>query len=130
MTEAGVKWDRSIVANFENGRRSYITVEELVTVARVLDVPPMALLAESGSDPVVELAKYADYLLKKPFDLQISADASGIEIVRRARREATKHIVRTRLAEAREKGRPTMAEVEAAETDYVDVRPSQDEEED
>lgn len=44
MTRAGAAWDRSIVANFENGRRPYITVEELLALAAVLEVAPVDLV--------------------------------------------------------------------------------------
>lgn len=44
----GLSWDRSIVANFENGRRAYVTVEELLALAVVLGVTPADLLAPSG----------------------------------------------------------------------------------
>jgi transcriptional regulator with XRE-family HTH domain len=43
MAEAGMKWDRSTVANTENGRRP-VTVEELLALAYVLDVAPVHLL--------------------------------------------------------------------------------------
>jgi transcriptional regulator with XRE-family HTH domain len=44
MTAAGIKWDRSIVANLEIGRRSLVTVEELLALAKVLQVAPVHLL--------------------------------------------------------------------------------------
>jgi transcriptional regulator with XRE-family HTH domain len=44
MAAVGVPWDRSIVANFENGRRSYVTVEELLALAYVLSVAPVHLV--------------------------------------------------------------------------------------
>jgi transcriptional regulator with XRE-family HTH domain len=43
MARVGIPWNRSIVVNIEQGRRSYITVEELVALGRVLGVPPMLL---------------------------------------------------------------------------------------
>ena len=43
MTETGIKWDRSVVANLENGRRSTVSVEELFALAFVLDVAPVHL---------------------------------------------------------------------------------------
>lgn len=44
MVEQGVKWNRSIVANFESGRRRSVSVEELLALAYVLDVSPIHLL--------------------------------------------------------------------------------------
>ena len=50
MTEAGIKWDRSVVANLENGRRSTISVEELLTLAYVLNVAPVHLIVPLDPD--------------------------------------------------------------------------------
>lgn len=57
MTEVGVSWDRSIVANLENGRRASVSVEELLALAYVLNVAPIHLLVPSGdqSEPYVYL---------------------------------------------------------------------------
>jgi transcriptional regulator with XRE-family HTH domain len=44
MRALGVSWDRSIVANFESGRRKYVTVEELLALAYALSVAPVYLL--------------------------------------------------------------------------------------
>lgn len=44
LGRAGLKWDRSIVANLESGRRANVSVEELLTLAYVLDVAPVHLL--------------------------------------------------------------------------------------
>lgn len=43
MARAGIPWNRSIVVNIEQGRRSYITVEELLALGQVLGVPPLLL---------------------------------------------------------------------------------------
>lgn len=50
MTKAGVKWDRTIVTNLENGRRSAVSVEEALALAYVLDVAPVHLLVPLESD--------------------------------------------------------------------------------
>jgi transcriptional regulator with XRE-family HTH domain len=50
MTKVGIKWDRSIVANLENGRRSTISVEELLALAYVLDVAPVHLMVPLDPD--------------------------------------------------------------------------------
>jgi hypothetical protein len=78
MTAAGVRWDRSIVANFENGRRSYVTAEELVTLGEVLDVAPAALLLPADVDSVAEVAMFAGQMLRGPFHLEVNADADGV----------------------------------------------------
>ncbi|MFD4551674.1 helix-turn-helix domain-containing protein [Streptomyces sp. NPDC058466] len=44
MTARGIRWDRSIVANLENGRRATVSVNELLALARVFDVAPVHLL--------------------------------------------------------------------------------------
>lgn len=44
LSQVGVPWDRSIVANLENGRRQTISVEEWLALAYVLDVAPINLL--------------------------------------------------------------------------------------
>lgn len=44
MTSAGVKWERSVVANLESGRRQSVSVDELLALAYVLDVAPVHLL--------------------------------------------------------------------------------------
>jgi transcriptional regulator with XRE-family HTH domain len=44
MTELGVKWDRSIVANLEGGRRQTVSVAELLALALALNVAPVHLL--------------------------------------------------------------------------------------
>lgn len=55
MTKEGVKWDRSIVANLENGRRSYVTVDELLALAYVLDVLPVHLLVPIEDEALYRL---------------------------------------------------------------------------
>jgi transcriptional regulator with XRE-family HTH domain len=44
MAEQGIKWDRSIVANLENGRRATVSVDEWFALAYVLEVPPVSLI--------------------------------------------------------------------------------------
>lgn len=48
MTAKGVPWDRSIVANLENGRRRTVSVVELLALARVFDVAPVHLMVPLG----------------------------------------------------------------------------------
>lgn len=42
------------MANFENGRRPYVTVVELLALAYVLDVAPIHLLVPTVGDPMVD----------------------------------------------------------------------------
>ena len=46
MTERGSPWSRTSVAKLETGKRSGITVQELLALAQVFDVPPPLLLAD------------------------------------------------------------------------------------
>lgn len=46
MTDHGVPWSRVSVEKLENGRRGSITVQELLALALVLEVPPVMLLAD------------------------------------------------------------------------------------
>lgn len=55
MTEAGIPWDRSIVANLENGRRAAVSIDELFALAYVLAVPPTLLLFPLGQRDEVEI---------------------------------------------------------------------------
>jgi transcriptional regulator with XRE-family HTH domain len=55
VTRLGVRWDRSIVANLENGRRGTVSVQELVALSRALDVSPLLLALPLGDAPTVEL---------------------------------------------------------------------------
>ncbi len=44
LSEIGVPWNRSVVANFESGRRPSVSVQEVMALAYVLDVAPVNLL--------------------------------------------------------------------------------------
>lgn len=50
MAAEGATWDRSVVANLESGRRRSVSVEEWLTLARVLDVAPIHLLVPLADD--------------------------------------------------------------------------------
>lgn len=55
MTNVGVGWDRSVVANLEAGRRRFVTIDELFALALVLQVAPVHLLVPPGmadKDPI------------------------------------------------------------------------------
>ncbi len=49
LSALGVPWDRSIVANLENGRRTTVSVVELLALALVLDVAPVHLLVPADA---------------------------------------------------------------------------------
>lgn len=53
MTSVGIPWDRSIVANFETGRRSGVSVEELFALADVLGVAPAHLMLPVDDEEAV-----------------------------------------------------------------------------
>lgn len=50
MVKVGISWDRSIVANLENGRRASVSVEEWLALAYVLDVAPVNVVVPTESD--------------------------------------------------------------------------------
>jgi transcriptional regulator with XRE-family HTH domain len=56
MTAHGVPWSRVSVEKLENGRRGAITVQELLALALVLNVPPAMLLADPSSTEPVQVA--------------------------------------------------------------------------
>lgn len=51
MVRQGVPWNRSIVANFEAGRRPNVSVTEWLALAQVLDVSPLHLLVSPDAKP-------------------------------------------------------------------------------
>ncbi|QQM42827.1 helix-turn-helix domain-containing protein [Streptomyces liliifuscus] len=51
LSALGVPWNRSVVANFESGRRPAVSVQELLALALVLDVSPNSLLVPLYSEP-------------------------------------------------------------------------------
>lgn len=55
MTTRGVPWDRAVVANLETGRRRSVSVEEWLTLARLLDVAPIHLLVPVDASDVDEV---------------------------------------------------------------------------
>jgi DNA-binding Xre family transcriptional regulator len=44
MQELGIPWQRVIVAKLESGRRSYLTVDELLGLCVILEISPTDLL--------------------------------------------------------------------------------------
>lgn len=57
MTARGAAMTRSVLANLENGRRPHLSVAELYVAARILGIPPVALLVPVGDEaPLVEVA--------------------------------------------------------------------------
>ncbi|MGW1044364.1 helix-turn-helix domain-containing protein [Streptomyces sp. NPDC002547] len=53
--ELGVPIARSVLANFESGRRPTLSVAELLILAEALDVPPTSLVFPVGYAPAVEV---------------------------------------------------------------------------
>jgi transcriptional regulator with XRE-family HTH domain len=51
LAQVGIKWDRSIVANLESGRRASVSVEELLALAYVFGVAPVHLLVPVDERP-------------------------------------------------------------------------------
>lgn len=51
MVRQGVPWNRSIVANFEAGRRPNVSVTEWLALAQVLSVSPLHLLVSPDAKP-------------------------------------------------------------------------------
>jgi transcriptional regulator with XRE-family HTH domain len=49
LAELGVNWNRSIVANFEGGRRPTVSVVEWLALAQVLNVAPVHLLVPTDA---------------------------------------------------------------------------------
>jgi transcriptional regulator with XRE-family HTH domain len=56
MKELGIQWNRTTVAKLETGRRESVSVQELLALALVLDVPPISLLADPSADELIPLA--------------------------------------------------------------------------
>ncbi|MFJ6566460.1 helix-turn-helix domain-containing protein [Streptomyces sp. NPDC091292] len=54
-TAAGLSIQRSVIANFENGRRASVSVAEVLMFAHVLDVPPVSLICPIGYMHEVEV---------------------------------------------------------------------------
>jgi hypothetical protein len=50
MAKAGVDWTQEGVEQFEEGRRDHLDIQELLAIAIVLSVPPIALLVDSTTE--------------------------------------------------------------------------------
>jgi transcriptional regulator with XRE-family HTH domain len=53
--EYGVPMKRSVLANFEGGRRPALSLVELIVIARILEVPPVHLLFPVGLQETTEV---------------------------------------------------------------------------
>lgn len=53
----GIPWDRDIVANFENGRRASISLEETLALAYALDIAPAYFIIPDDNDQLVDIAR-------------------------------------------------------------------------
>ncbi|OLM20850.1 MULTISPECIES: helix-turn-helix domain-containing protein [unclassified Pseudonocardia] len=56
MIDLGVAWNRTTVAKLETGRRSNVTVSELLALGLALDVPPILLIADPRAGEEVPVA--------------------------------------------------------------------------
>jgi len=54
-TKLGFPLDRSVISNFENGRRTTVTVAEVLALAKALDVPPILLIFPVGVDRALDV---------------------------------------------------------------------------
>jgi transcriptional regulator with XRE-family HTH domain len=50
MAKAGIRWTQEAVEQFEEGRRDHLDIQELLAIAIVFSVPPIALLVDSTTD--------------------------------------------------------------------------------
>ena len=50
MTRKGIPWERTVVANLENGRRRFVTVTEWLVLAVVLQVAPIHLVVPPDAE--------------------------------------------------------------------------------
>jgi transcriptional regulator with XRE-family HTH domain len=50
MREQGIDWQRVVVAKLESGRRSYLTVEELLALCLILEISPTDMLVPRDLD--------------------------------------------------------------------------------
>jgi transcriptional regulator with XRE-family HTH domain len=57
LNERGIPWNRTTVAKLETGRRESITVQELLALAVVLEVPPVWLLTDPSAERAVPIAE-------------------------------------------------------------------------
>lgn len=55
MSKNGIPWNRAIVANIEHGRRSYVTVEEALLLAYLLEVAPIHLIIDPSKKDLLPL---------------------------------------------------------------------------
>ena len=53
--ELGYEVTRSVIADLENGRRRYVTIAELLILAKALGVEPLSLLFPGDPEDVVEM---------------------------------------------------------------------------
>lgn len=74
----GVPMSPTTVTKIEKFSRR-VTVDELATLAEVLDVAPAALLLPDDVDPVAEVARFAGRMLRGPFHLEVDADDEGVK---------------------------------------------------
>ena len=50
MRDLGVRWQRVVIAKLESGRRSFLTVDELLALCLILEISPTDLLVPRDLD--------------------------------------------------------------------------------
>lgn len=85
MTKVGVEWNRGVVTKLENNRRESVSVTELMALALVLDVPPLAILLPREDADIqitpqraVTAKKVGEWLIG-PHPLPASTDSEFVE---------------------------------------------------
>lgn len=57
LAKMGVELKRTVIGNLESGYRRTVSAAEVLAIAYVLDVPPIALLVPLGADDEIEILK-------------------------------------------------------------------------
>lgn len=132
LKSVGIRWDRFTVRNLENGKRQNVTVDELLALSRVLDVAPVHLLVPLESETPYQVTPGGE----GPRGEKAPPEVRDAERVRmwvrgeaplpstdlrtfrtevplnelRPQGQVTHEYIKSQLEEAREQGRPSMAE--------------------
>lgn len=77
VTAVGVPWTRSVVTNLETGRRTFVTVDELMALAVVFgDMSPLDLV--EGADSVRRRAAMHDRIRREALAEKLIAQADRL----------------------------------------------------
>jgi transcriptional regulator with XRE-family HTH domain len=77
MRSAGIPWQRITLAKFESGKRSYLTVDELLALCMVLEISPVDLIVPRELKP------------DQPYHVSPEATARATDVREWARGEGT-----------------------------------------